>query len=381
MRFAVLAGETSGDLLGAAIIHALRSRFPEAEFYGVTGPRMREAGCESVANIDALSVMGLAEVLPKIPAIVKLRRALARRFLQDRPDCVIGVDAPDFNLPLERRLHEAGLKTAHIVSPTVWAWRAGRVKSIARSIDLLLCLFPFEPKFYADHGARLKTEFIGHPLAEELKLPIARDAARQQLNLPIQSPIVAILPGSRAGELKYLAEPFVKTAQWLAQRNPELSFVAPLAKPGLRAALEAAIEQHAPALRWHLLDGESRTAMRAADVVLLASGTATLECLLLERPMVVGYRVSAFTAWLLRSFRLLKVARVSLPNLLCAQAVVPEFLQEDAQAENFGPAIERLLTDAEACAAQLIQFSAAGAALKQDAAARAADAIARLIAA
>jgi len=380
MRFAVLAGETSGDLLGAAIIQALRRRFPHAEFYGVTGPRMREAGCESVANIDALSVMGLAEVLPKIPSILKLRSALMQRFLHDRPDCTIGIDAPDFNLPLERRLLNAGLKTAHVVSPTVWAWRAGRVKSIARSTDLLLCLFPFEPKFYTDHGARFKTEFIGHPLAEELSQPVTRGAARLRLNLPIESPVVAILPGSRAGELKYLADPFVKTAQWLAQRNPELSFVVPLAKPGLRAAMQAAVEQLAPALRWHLVDGESRTAMRAADAVLLASGTATLECLLLERPMVVGYRVSAFTAWLLRSFHLLKVERVSLPNLLCSEATVPEFLQEETLAENFGPAIERLLTDASARDSQLNQFSAAGAALKQDAAARAADAIARLIA-
>src|SRR5882757_4793024 len=192
MRIAVLAGETSGDLLGAAIIHALRQRFPAASFYGVTGPRMREAGCESVANIDALSVMGLAEVLPKLPSILKLRAALRRRFLADRPDCVIGVDAPDFNLPLERRLREAGLKTAHVVSPTVWAWRAGRVNAIARSTDLLLCLFPFEPKFYAQQGAALKTAFIGHPLAEELAEPIAQSAARARLGLPADARVVAI---------------------------------------------------------------------------------------------------------------------------------------------------------------------------------------------
>lgn len=380
MRFAVLAGETSGDLLGAAIIRALRQRFPAARFYGVTGPHMREAGCETVADIDALSVMGLAEVLPKLPSILKLRRALRRRFLADRPDCVIGVDAPDFNLPLERHLHEAGVKTAHVVSPTVWAWRAGRVKSIARSTDLLLCLFPFEPPFYARQGVRLKTVFIGHPLAEELAAPISQEAARRQLGLPGDAQVVAMLPGSRGGELKYLAEPFAQSAAWLAQRHADLHFVVPLAKPGLRAAFEGAVARQAPNLRWHLIEGESRTAMRAADAVLLASGTATLECLLLERPMVVGYRVSAFTAWLLRSLRLLKVERVSLPNLLCAEAVVPEFLQEAAQAQNFGAALQELLGSAAAREHQLSRFSAARQQLKQDAAARAAQAIAELLA-
>ncbi|MDB5986852.1 MAG: lipid-A-disaccharide synthase [Nevskia sp.] len=380
MRIAVLAGETSGDLLGAAIIRALRQRFPAASFYGVTGPRMREAGCESVANIDALSVMGLAEVLPKLPSILQLRAALRRRFLADRPDCVIGVDAPDFNLPLERRLREAGLKTAHVVSPTVWAWRAGRVNAIARSVDLLLCLFPFEPKFYAQQGATLKTVFIGHPLAEELAEPIAQSAARERLGLPAAARVVAILPGSRGGELKYLAEPFVQSAAWLAQRYPDLHFVVPLAQPSLRAGFETAVAQFAPQLHWHLIDGESRAAMRAADVVLLASGTATLECLLLDRPMVVGYRVSAFTAWLLRSLRLLKVERVSLPNLLCAEAVVPEFLQEQAQPSHFGAALEKLLLEPAARGRQLSQFSAVRQQLKQDAAARAAQAIAELLA-
>jgi lipid-A-disaccharide synthase len=376
MRFAVVAGEASGDLLGGALVRALRARFPDAQIYGVTGPRMREAGCESIASIDRLSVMGLAEVLPKLPDILRLRGELYRRLRADRPDCVIGIDAPDFNLGLERRLRALGIPTAHIVSPTVWAWRPGRVKKIARAVDLMLCLFPFEPKFYAGH--KVKAEYIGHPLAEELADPLEREDARLLLSLP-ETSTVAILPGSRGGELKYLAEPFVQTAAWLAQRMPGLNFVVPLAKPALRPLFEQAIAAHAPQLNWTLVDGHSREAMRAADAVLLASGTATLECLLLERPMVVGYRVSAFTAWLLRSLKLLKIDRVSLPNLLCQDAVVPEFLQEQARAEELGPALLDLLQNPVARARQTAQFAAVQRELKRDAAASAAAAIAGLL--
>ncbi|MFI4980771.1 MAG: lipid-A-disaccharide synthase, partial [Nevskiales bacterium] len=280
MKFALIAGEASGDLLGGALVHALRSRFPEATFYGVTGPRMREAGCDSVDTIDRLSVMGLAEVLPKLPDILRMRGELLRRFEADRPDCVIGIDAPDFNLALEERLRRSGLPTVHVVSPSIWAWKAGRVKKIARAANLVLCLFPFEPRYYDGHP--VKAEYIGHPLAEELAEPVSRESARRLLDLPQADPCVALLPGSRGGELKYLAEPFVRTAAWLAQRRPELSFVVPLAKPSLRPVFEQAIAAHAPQLCWKLVDGRSREAMRAADVVLLASGTATLECLLLD---------------------------------------------------------------------------------------------------
>jgi lipid-A-disaccharide synthase len=376
MRFALIAGEASGDLLGGALVRALRARFPEGQFYGVTGARMREAGCDSLDSIERLSVMGLAEVLPKLPDILRMRGELAARLAADRPDCVIGIDAPDFNLPLERKLRQQGIPTVHVVSPTVWAWRPGRVKNIARAVDLILCLFPFETRFYAEHQVR--AEYIGHPLAEELADPMPRADARRQLGLP-DGPCLAILPGSRGGELKYLAEPFVQTAAWLAPRMPELSFVVPLAKPALRPLFEQAIAAHAPGLRWTLVDGQSREAMRAADAVLLASGTATLECLLLERPMVVGYRVSAFTAWLLRSLKLLKIDRVSLPNLLCQDAVVPEFLQEQAQAGELGPALLGLLQSPVARARQTAQFAAVQRELKRDAAASAAAAIARLL--
>jgi lipid-A-disaccharide synthase len=388
MRFAVVAGEASGDLLGGALVRALRARFPDAAIYGVTGPRMREAGCESIASIDRLSVMGLAEVLPKLPDILRLRGELYKRFSADRPDCVIGIDAPDFNLGLERRLRAQGIPTVHIVSPTVWAWRPGRVKKIARAVELMLCLFPFEPKFYAGHQVRapaargtraaMQAVYIGHPLAEELAHPLDRDEARLLLSLP-EAPTVAILPGSRGGELKYLAEPFVQAAAWMAQRRPELSFVVPLAKPSLRPVFEAAIAAHAPNLRWKLIEGGSREAMCAADAVLLASGTATLECLLLERPMVVGYRLSPVTAVLVRTFKLIKIDRVSLPNLLCREPVVPEFLQEQASAENLGAAVLELLDQPAARQRQTAQFAAVRRELKRDAAASAVAAIAGLL--
>jgi lipid-A-disaccharide synthase len=374
MRFALVAGEASGDLLGGALVRALRSRFPDATFYGVTGPRMREAGCDSIETIDRLSVMGLAEVLPKLPDILRMRGELYRRLDADRPDCIIGIDAPDFNLPLERRLRQRGLPTVHVVSPTVWAWRPGRVKNIARAVDLILCLFPFEPRFYAEH--KVRAEYIGHPLAEELADPVSREDARRLLDLP-PGPCVAILPGSRGGELKYLAEPFVRTAAWLVQRRPDLCFVVPLAKPSLRPLFERAVAAHAPLLRWKLVDGHSREAMRAADAVLLASGTATLECLLLDRPMVVSYRTSALTARLVRM--LIKIDRVSLPNLLCQEPVVPEYLQEQANAAYLGPAVLELLNQPAARERQTVQFAAVRRELRRGAADSAAAAIARLI--
>lgn len=377
MHFALIAGEASGDLLGAALIQALRTRFPGASFSGVTGPHMAAAGCASLASIERLSVMGIAEVLPKLPAILSLRRSLHRQLRALRPDCVIGIDAPDFNLGLERRLRADGLRTVHMVSPTVWAWRQGRVKSIARSVDLILCLLPFEPKFYAGRG--LRAEYIGHPLAEALADPVAAETARAQLALPAAGPCLAVLPGSRGVELAHLAVPFAQTAAWLAKRLPDLQIVTPIAKPSLRPAMAQAIAGHAPGLDWRLVDGQSREAMRAADAVLLASGTATLECLLLERPMVVAYRLSGFTAFLLDNMGMVKIRKISLPNLLCAEPVVPELLQKAVTPEQLGPPLLALFEDSAARNRQLRQFDAVRAVLKRDAAAAAAAAIADLI--
>ena len=378
MRFALIAGELSGDILGAALIRALKSRFPNATFYGVAGPRMIAAGCEAIASIDELSVMGFAEVIKVLPRILKLRSGLIERLSKDRPDCVIGIDAPDFNLTVERRLRAQGIKTVHVVSPTVWAWRQGRVKGIAKSVDLMLCLFPFEPKFYAAHDVR--ADYIGHPLADELDDHTTPVEARRALGLREDGPLVAILPGSRGGELKYLGETFAQTAAWLQARMPEVRFITPVAKPKLRAGMEQAIAQHAPKLNWTLLDGHSREAMRAADVVLLASGTATLECLLLGRAMVVSYRASFLAKVILRWLGLLKTQYVSLPNLLSPQPTVPELLQEQATPALLGHELFCLLRNSLLRERQLAQFDAVRAELKRDSATLAADAIAGLLA-
>ena len=379
MHFALIAGETSGDLLGGALIGALRARFPDARFSGVTGPRMREAGCESIATIDRLSVMGIAEVLPKLPDLFRLRAELIEKLSADRPDVVIGIDAPDFNLGLERRLRERGLKSVQMVSPTVWAWRQGRVKTIAKAVDLVLCLFPFEPKFYAGHG--VKAVYIGHPLAEELSDPQSRAEARQILGLPASGPVLAVLPGSRGGELARLAVPFAQTAALLAEKLPGLTMVTPIAKPSLRPVMEAAIAMHAPLVNWTLVDGQSRAAMRAADAVLLASGTATLECLLLDRPMVVAYRGSLLTYFLLSTLGMLKTRYVSLPNLLAAEPGVPEYLQDAAQPAVMAEALRALIEDDQARDRQLAQFGAVRDELRRNAAQASAAAIADLIAA
>ena len=376
-KFALIAGELSGDILGAALIKALKARYPGAMFYGVAGPRMIEAGCQPVASIDELSVMGFSEVIRVLPRILKLRSALIQRLSADRPDCVIGIDAPDFNLTVERRLREQGIRTVHMVSPTVWAWRQGRVKGIARAVDLILCLFPFEPKFYAAHD--VPAAYIGHPLADELDDHCTQVQARRELGLAEEGLVVAVLPGSRGGELKYLGETFAQTAAWLHQRLPGVRFITPVAKPKLRAGMEQAVALHAPGVDWTLLDGQSREAMRAADVVLLASGTATLECLLLGRPMVVSYRASFLAKVILRWIGLLKTQYVSLPNLLSPQPAVPELLQEEATPALLGHEVYYLLRNPLAREQQLEQFDAVRRELKRDSAALAADAIAKML--
>jgi lipid-A-disaccharide synthase len=372
MKVALVAGEASGDILGAALIRALRDRYPQASFYGVAGPRMRAAGCEAVESIEALSVMGLAEVVRHLPRLARLRGALVDRFAGDRPDVFIGVDAPDFNLGLERRLKARGIRTVHLVSPTVWAWRPGRVHGVGQATDLLLCLYPFEPQIYAAHGIR--AAYVGHPLADELDDSGTATDARRRLGLSEEGPLVAVLPGSRAAELRYLAEPFAAAAAWLAQRLPALRFVVPIAHPDLRAPFEQAMARH-PGPQWQLLDGHSRLAMQAADAVLLASGTATLECLLLGRPMVVGYRGAALTAFLMLKAGLLQIDHVSLPNILAAEAVVPELLQGDLTAERLGQEMYCLLRHAVLRERQLAQFAAVRRELKRNSADRAAEAV------
>ncbi|MCC2655052.1 MAG: lipid-A-disaccharide synthase [Panacagrimonas sp.] len=378
LRIALVAGELSGDLLGSSIVRALRQRLPlGTQIYGVAGPRMVEAGCEAIESIDQLSVMGLAEVLPAIPRLLRLRARLIERFTADRPDVFVGLDAPDFNLGLARRLRARGLRTLHVVSPTIWAWRPGRVKGIARAVDRMLCLFPFEPRHYA--GSGVDACYIGHPLAEELDDGVSTARARAGLGWDAdasgQVPVVAILPGSRGGELKYLAEPFARAAALLHERIPGIRFVSPVAKPSLEPGLRAAIAAHAPQCRWDVIAGRSRDAMQAADAVLLASGTATLECLLLGRPMVVAYRSSRLTAWLMLDLGLLKTRYVSLPNLLADEPTVTELLQDEARPARLADEVQVLLRDPGRRSRQLGAFAAVRATLRRDAASLAADAI------
>ena len=383
MRFALVAGEASGDILGAALIRALRARYPQATFYGVAGPRMRAAGCEAIESIEALSVMGLAEVLRHLPRLLQLRRDLAERFTADRPDAYVGIDAPDFNLRVERDLRARGIRTVHVNSPTIWAWRPGRVHGIGQAVDLMLCLYPFEPALYEKHGVR--AAFIGHPLADQLDDTVAPAAARRALGLADTGPVVAVLPGSRGSELRYLSEPFAAAAALLHGRMPDAQFVVPIARPDLKPGFEAVIARH-PGPRWHLLDGHSREAMQAADAVLLASGTAALECLLLGRPMVVAYRAAALTEWL--AWRLIRIPFVSLQNILAmrglggavpGQPVVPELLGHFATPHRLAQEVEQLLRHPVLRQLQVERFDAVHRDLKRDAGALAAAAIADLL--
>lgn len=338
LRIAMVAGEASGDQLGAGLIHALREQLSgtrELVVEGIGGPEMQAAGCRSLYPMEALSVMGLVEVLRHLPGLLRLRRRLGRQLLAEPPDVFVGIDAPDFNLGLARRLRRSGVRTVHYVSPSVWAWRGYRVRNIARSVDRMLTLFPFEAEFYRRHS--VPVSFVGHPLAE--RIPILPDplAARQLLGLPERGPLVAVLPGSRLGEVQRLAQPFIETMQWCLERDRSLHFIVPCASPGTRELFESILVRSGANLPLTLLDGQARPAMTAADAVLLASGTAALEAMLLKRPMVVAYRLAPVTYRLLR--RLVRVPYYSLPNLLAGEALVPEYIQDQATPVNLGQAL------------------------------------------
>ncbi|SDD11828.1 lipid-A-disaccharide synthase [Aquimonas voraii] len=374
---ALVAGEASGDLLGADLIRALRQRYPQARFVGVGGPQMRAEGFESWWDCSELAVMGLTEVLRHLPRLLRLRHQLRARLLRLRPDVFVGIDAPDFNLGLERRLKQAGLRTVHYVSPSVWAWRRERAAKLGHSADRVLCLFPMEPPIYAEYG--VDARFIGHPLAEQYPLPHDRAAARAALGIAADARLLALLPGSRLGEIGRIGADFIATAARLQATRPHLQIIAPMANAACRAAFEAQLASASASPRIRLLDGQSSLALRAADVVLLASGTAALEALLAGTPMVVGYRISALTHWIVRSFGLLKVSHFSLPNALAGGALVPECMQDDCRPEVLERALAPLLDSPAAAAAQTEAFARLHAELKQGASASAATAIAELI--
>jgi lipid-A-disaccharide synthase len=373
LTIGLVAGESSGDNLGAALMAAIAERAPGTRFFGVAGPRMQAAGCETLANAEELAVMGLFEVLHHLPRLLALRSRIRRAMLERRPDVFVGIDAPEFNLGLAPALHAAGLRTVQYVSPQVWAWRRGRAARMARYLDLVLCLLPFERGVYDAVG--LRSIFVGHPLADQLPLEPDASAARRALGLPDTGPIVAVLPGSRAGEVARLAADFAGAVAWLAARRPGLVFAAALAGAATRNAFEAALARHAPGIPVRLFTGMSQAVLTAADVVLVASGTATLETLLCKRPMVVAYRLGPLTAFALRRFGLLKAPFFAQPNLLAGRKVVPELAQDQVQPEGLGREIERWLDGPDAVAELAALFTALHRQLKQGASGQAAEAV------
>lgn len=375
--FALVAGEMSGDGLAAGLITALRKRFPEARFEGVTGPQMQAAGCTTLASVGELSLFGVSEVVADIPRLVALRRRLYRHFAAARPDVFIGIDAPSFNTGLELKLRRAGITTAHYVCPTVWAWREGRTRKLRRAVDMVLAIFPFEVSFLQRHD--IPARFVGHPLADDMPMHPDAGSARQALGLAEPGPWVGLLPGSRRSEVTLLGPRFLATAAWLAKRMPDVRFVAPMATPEVRQIFEQQLDAWDGQLPVTLVDGRAREVMRAADVLLLASGTASLEALLLKTPMVVAYVLSESNYALARSLNLIKIEHVSMPNLLAGRALVPEFLQRAAEPELMGPWLYRLLHSPAARAAQTDAFAAIHAQLARGADEQAADAIVELL--
>jgi lipid-A-disaccharide synthase len=369
LRIALVAGEASGDILGAGLMRALKARHPAVEFIGVGGPLMQAEGLTSYFPMERLSVMGLVEVLGRLRELLARRKKLVADLIAAKPDVFIGIDAPDFNLNIELKLRQAGIKTVHYVSPSVWAWRQKRVLKIREGCDLMLTLFPFEAKFYEEKGVPVR--FVGHTLADAIPLQADRAAARAELGLP-DGPLVALMPGSRGGEVGRLGALFFDTAQRLRALRPGVRFVVPCANAQRRAQLEELLAGRDLPLT--LLDGQSHLALAACDAVLIASGTATLEALLYKRPMVVAYRLAPLTFWILK--RMVKSPYVSLPNLLAQRLLVPELLQDDATVEALAQTLSPLIEGGEE---QTRGFDEIHRTLRLDASNQAADAVLNLI--
>ncbi|WP_417775838.1 lipid-A-disaccharide synthase [Stutzerimonas xanthomarina] len=370
LTVALVAGEASGDILGAGLMQALRAQHPDVAFVGVGGPRMEAQGLVSYFPQERLAVMGLVEVLGRLPELLARRKRLLKTLLDVRPDVFIGIDAPDFNLDLALKLRRAAIKTVHYVSPSVWAWRQKRVLKIRDACDLMLTLFPFEAKFYEDHQVAVR--FVGHPLADTIPLVSDRVVARDMLNLPQDGPIVALMPGSRGGEVGRLGELFLAAADRLRAMRPGIRFVVPCASPERRAQLEQMLVGRDLPLT--LLDGRSHEALAACNAVLIASGTATLEALLYKRPMVVAYSVAPLTYRILK--RLVKSPYVALPNLLAQRLLVPELLQDAATPDAMAQLLSPLLDNGDR---QTEGFDAIHRTLRCDASSKAADAVLELI--
>jgi lipid-A-disaccharide synthase len=373
VRIAVVAGEASGDLLASLLIGALKKKLPDAVFYGIGGPRMQAQGFDAWWPIDKLAVMGYIDALKNFREIYGIRRQLKMRLLDMRPDIFIGVDAPDFNLGLEIELKAAGITTIHYVSPSIWAWRSGRIKKIGRAVNRVLALFPMEPPLYEKEN--IPVTFVGHPLADIIPLETSIGAVRDKLSIPLDVPVFALLPGSRKGELEKMADTFVQTAKLIRERYlPDAQFVVPLTTRETRLLFEAAIyTQQADNVPFRLLFGHAQDALGAADVSLVASGTATLEAALIKRPMVITYKVARSSYWIGKW--LVHSPYVGLPNILAGQLVVPEILQDQATPENLAEALIKLYEDKDNAKAVAETFTDIHLQLRQNNAEKAAAAV------
>lgn len=372
VRIAMVAGEASGDLLASHLIAALKARLPDAVFYGIGGPRMQGQGFDAWWPLEKLAVMGYVDALKNYREIAGIRRQLKKRLLDIRPDIFIGVDAPDFNLGLETDLKAAGIKTIHYVSPSIWAWRGSRIKKIGRAVNRVLALFPMEPPLY--EKAHIPVTYVGHPLADIIPLETSKTAVREKLAMPKDAPIFALLPGSRQGELAMMAETFVQTAKLIHERLPGALFVVPLTTRETRLQFEMAMyTQQAGEVPFRLLFGHAQDALGAADVSLVASGTATLEAALIKRPMVITYKIAKLSYWIMK--RMAYQAFVGLPNVLAGREVVPEILQDQATPENLAEALIKLYEDKENAAAVAEVFTDLHWQLRQNTAEKAANAV------
>ncbi|MEN3810097.1 lipid-A-disaccharide synthase [Chromobacterium piscinae] len=372
LKVAMVAGEASGDLLAAHLMDALRAHRSDIEFAGIGGPRMEARGFHSMVPQEKLAVRGYSEVLKSLPELLKIRRRLREQLLAERPDVFIGVDAPDFNLGLEAGLKKAGIPTVHYVSPSVWAWRPERIQKIGRAVNHVLCLFPMEPPLYRQAG--VPVTYVGHPLASEIPLEPDKEAMRDQLGLPQGVPVFTLMPGSRRSELEYMAPIYLDTARLLLRQYPDAQFLVPLATRATMDQFEQMLYRFkARDLPIRRLFGHAQMATIASDVVLVTSGTATLEVALTKRPMVISYKLSAFTYRLVK--RKIRLPYVGLPNILCGRFVVPELLQKQATPQKLAEEMQRLYTDPAARVEMEKAFTELHLALKQDTATRAARAV------
>lgn len=371
LRIGIVAGEDSGDILGAGLIEAIKSVYPNASFEGIGGPRMIQQGFLSHVPMERLSVMGLVEVLSRLFELLRIRRNLVEHFINNPPDVFIGIDAPDFNLRLENKLKQAGIKTIQYVSPQVWAWRQGRVKHIAESVNQVLALLPFEQKFYRNH--QVPVTFVGHPLADQIDLETPKQPAREALGLKAEDKVIALLPGSRSSEVKKLAATFLQTAVQCQRQQPGCKILVAAASTKTEGLIKEHLSEIAGLENLHISVGRAREVMAAADVLLVASGTVTLEAALLKRPMVVAYKVSPLTYRIAR--KMIKVDHIALANLLSQKPMVPEYIQEEATPDNLSHALLELLNDQQAAKQQTDTFMDIHLQLRQNASAKAAEAV------